>query len=500
MAARIYLWSTTRAFASCLLAALMFPLNPFPTVDATGAEPGKGKTRPKSARTSSTSTASLAQYINTDSAELRKTKPEPEVALASAVRPMNHARRSVGGALAEPVAPRTAVRSMNDARRLVGEETVYVHEPGKSLASGSYSRSAPCGQLCFNGFWVRGEYLHWWTDIMDTPTLVTTSPAGTASNIAGVLGQPGTQTLLGNGDLGGSGHSGARITLGWWLDPSGCRGVEANYFGLGRQTSTFSANSANTPILARPMFDTGSSTEAAMLVAHPDLLTGAINVAASTALQGAEALYRRRVFESCDSKVDFLFGYRFARLDESLSITHSSVWTAAQGQIVIGTTQNLFDRFETDNQFHGGELGIAYTQQLNCWSLDTTMKLGLGNNHSEVLINGQTINTVPNGGSATFVGGLLAQQTNIGRFERDAFGFIPELAVTVRRELPCNLHFSLGYSLMYWTATLRPGDQIDRQVSQFPPEAPAGTQQPAFSFHSRGFLAQGLQLGLEYQF
>ena len=335
---------------------------------------------------------------------------------------------------------------------------------------------------------------------MDTPTLVTTSPAGTASNIAGVLGQPGTQTLLGNGDLGGSGHSGARISLGWWLDPSGCRGVEANYFALGRQTSTFSANSANTPILARPVFDTGSNTEAAMLVAHPDLLTGAISVQASTALQGAEALYRRRVFESCDSRVDFLFGYRFARLDESLSVTHSSVWTAPQGNIVIGTTLDLFDRFETDNQFHGGELGIAYTQQLNCWTLDTTMKLALGNNHSEVWINGQTINTVPNGGSATFVGGLLAQQTNIGRFERDAFGFIPELAITVRRELPCNLHFSLGYSLMYWTATLRPGDQIDRQVSQFPPEAPTGTQQPAFSFQSRGFLAQGLQFGLEYQF
>jgi hypothetical protein len=335
---------------------------------------------------------------------------------------------------------------------------------------------------------------------MDTPTLVTTSTAGTAPNIAGILGQPGTQTLLGNGDLGGAGQSGARITFGWWLDPSACRGVEANYFRLGRQTSSFSANSADIPILARPVFDSGTNSEAAMLVAYPGILTGAINVTAATNLQGAEALFRRRVYEDCDARLDFLFGYRFAKLDESLNISQSSVWAAPQGNIVTGTTKDLFDQFSTNNLFNGGEFGITYARQWNCWSLDTSMKLGLGNNHSEVLIAGQTVNTVPGGGSATFVGGLLAQQTNIGTYTRDAFGFIPELTVTARRDLGCNLNLSVGYNLMYWTGTLRPGDQIDRQVSQFPPEAPMGTQRPSFDFQTRSFLVQGLQLGLEYQF
>lgn len=128
------------------------------------------------------------------------------------------------------------------------------------------------------------------------------------------------------------------------------------------------------------------------------------------------------------------------------------------------------------------------------------MKMALGNNRSTVTIDGQTVNTVPAGGSATFVGGLLAQQTNIGRYERDAFGFIPELTITARRDVTCNLSISVGYNLMYWTATLRPGDQIDRQVSQFPPEAPMGTQRPAFNFQSGSFWAQGLNLGLAYQF
>ncbi|MCA9120285.1 MAG: BBP7 family outer membrane beta-barrel protein [Planctomycetaceae bacterium] len=419
----------------------------------------------------------LANYIDTSSDARPQKKQPSKVTLTSSVR---------------------AEATSTFANR--GPTTVIVEEPPLYRAPAECCPTTSCWQTCFHGFWVRGEYLHWWTDAMDIPPLVTTSLAGTTPNTAGVLLQPGTQTLLGSGDLGGSGQSGARISAGWWIDPSACRGFEANYFHLGTKTSSFATDSASTPILARPVFDTGTSSETAMLVAHPDFLTGTINVDATTELQGAEALFRRRLFQGCDSRVDFLFGYRFAKLDESLNISQSSLWTATQGAIVAGTTQNLFDSFATDNQFHGGELGIAYTQQYSCWSLDATMKMALGNNRSTVTIDGQTVNTVPAGGSATFVGGLLAQQTNIGRYERDAFGFIPELTITARRDVTCNLSISVGYNLMYWTATLRPGDQIDRQVSQFPPEAPMGTQRPAFNFQSGSFWAQGLNLGLAYQF
>ncbi|MCA9142096.1 MAG: BBP7 family outer membrane beta-barrel protein [Planctomycetales bacterium] len=425
----------------------------------------------------SKSKINLAQYIDTGSDRPRDTKQEPHVALTRAVEPVYES-------------PYAGL----DAKSFV------IDESAKYAAHGHRSARNLCWQACFQDFWVRGEYLYWWTDAMDTPPLVTTSNAGTPPNLAGVLGQPGTQTLLGSGDLGGSGQSGARISFGWWMDPAQCNGFEASYFGLGNQTSSFTASSANTPILARPVFDMGTNAEAAMLAAYPGILTGAINVDASTKLQGVEALYRRRVSEGCDSRVDFLFGYRYASLDEGLRINQASEWTSAQGAIVVGTTQNLFDSFTTNNDFHGGEFGISYTHQTSCWSLETVMKMAMGNNHSEVVIDGQTVNTVPNGGSATFVGGLLAQQTNIGRYERDAFGFIPELNITARRELGCNLHMSVGYNLMYWTAILRPGDQIDRNVSQFPPEAPTGVQRPAFAFQSQSVLIQGIQLGLEYRF
>ncbi len=50
-----------------------------------------------------------------------------------------------------------------------------------------------------------------------------------------------------------------------------------------------------------------------------------------------------------------------------------------------------------------------------------------GANRSRVTIDGQTTTTVPNVGSNTVTGNLLAQSTNIGRFERDQFMAIPDL-------------------------------------------------------------------------
>jgi hypothetical protein len=196
----------------------------------------------------------------------------------------------------------------------------------------------------------------------------------------------------------------------------------------------------------------------------------------------------------------FLVGYRFAQLEDHLLVRQSSEFIAPQGNIVVGTTRDLFDRFDSDNQFHGAEFGVELREQMDCWSLNLLGKVALGTTNTEVIIDGRTTNTVPNAGAATFVGGLLAQQTNIGTFERDSFAVIPELGAKLSRDLTCNLRFSVGYTFIFWPTVLRAGEQIDRNVSQFPPDAPAGTLQPAFRPQSQGFVVQGLQLGLEYQF
>ncbi len=348
----------------------------------------------------------------------------------------------------------------------------------------------PCFSPLHERLWVRGEYLLWWTQGSGLPPLVTTSPVGTTPDVAGVLGQPGTAILFGDETVNTDAHSGGRLRLGLWHDSCHCAGIEASYLGIGRQTTSFAASSPDTPIIARPYFDTLLGAQSAMLVAHPDFLRGSISVEAATELQSVEILLRRNLFlRPCD-RMDFLLGWRFARLDESLRINQFSEWTEAQGLIPPGTTKTLVDRFDVASHFYGAQLGVVYQERVGCWSVEMSAKLALGNTRSLVAIDGLTTTATPDGNVAAFAGGLLAQPTNIGRYEDNHFAVIPELGMGLR----------FGYTFLYWSRVARPASQIDTSVSQLPPEDPTGARRPAFAFSTSDFWAQGINFGLEYRF
>jgi hypothetical protein len=129
------------------------------------------------------------------------------------------------------------------------------------------------------------------------------------------------------------------------------------------------------------------------------------------------------------------------------------------------------------------------------------MKLGLGNSHCRVVVDGMTTTTAPNGGgTTTAIGGLLAQRTNIGTYEQNHFAVIPELGITLGYDLTRRLRATFGYSFLYWNRVARPGSLLDTSVSQLPPEDPTGARRPAFAFSTREFWAQGMNAGLEYRF
>ena len=56
-------------------------------------------------------------------------------------------------------------------------------------------------------FWLRAEYLLWWSKQSQFPPLVTSGPTG-------VIGDPTTNILLGGSDLDSSMRNGGRITIG----------------------------------------------------------------------------------------------------------------------------------------------------------------------------------------------------------------------------------------------------------------------------------------------
>ena len=279
----------------------------------------------------------------------------------------------------------------------------------------------PC-YPCFAPFrgrlWVRTEYLLWWTKSFHVPALVTGSTAVAPVLFeAGALGDADTSVLFGDTRLDNPARSGGRINFGCWLDSCQLVGLEATYFALGTEATSYTADGTTAAIVARPFFNVDTGTQAAWPVVFPapDEVTGSVTVRASTDLQSVEALLRRSLWRESNYRFDFQAGYRFARLNDYLRISDTTTWTNATGGHPAGTTVDLYDRFSTRNKFHGAELGLVAQGRYCRWSLEALMKLSLGSTHSEVFIEGATTTTEPAAVPVVDGGGLLAPGSNIGR-------------------------------------------------------------------------------------
>ncbi|WP_442507381.1 BBP7 family outer membrane beta-barrel protein [Novipirellula sp. SH528] len=347
-----------------------------------------------------------------------------------------------------------------------------------------------------NLFWIRAEYLSWSLDGISLPPLVTTSPSGTTPENTGILNRPETTILFGGDEILDSLRSGARISVGR-IDSNRNGGIELSALGVFSDDESFGSNSS---LLARPVFNTQTGAEDAMLIAHPDFLSGSVRVQVENELYAFDVLRRQRLASTACDRLDLLIGYRHARLDEMLRIDQSSTYTAPRGQIISGTSVVLFDEFDVENQFNGAEIGLNYRRTSGTWTLATLLKVGLGVNRAEVTIDGGTTNTVPGSGSASFTGGLLAQQTNIGQYDDSQFTVIPEVGLTLSKRIDDFVELSIGYSLLYWSDAMRVADVIDRSVSQFPPEPPSGSGNPRFNFVTDDFIAHGLTTGVKFSF
>ena len=354
--------------------------------------------------------------------------------------------------------------------------------------------------MAHDHIWVRGEALLWWTKGGQTPPLLTTSPASTPLSQAGVLGQPGTSVLFGDQELNQGLHGGARITFGTWLGCCQENGVEFSFMLLGENTQSFNDSSMGNPILARPFFNTTTGAEDSHVIAFPNVANGAFNATSTENFDGAEVLFRRALVHGCDGRIDLLLGYRFNNLTDGLEIDDAATSSGNGAIAPAGTTISTVDIFHTRNNFNGGDLGFSTEWRRGRWTLETLLKMGIGDTQSQVQIDGATSVTA-NGTTTVANGGLLALPSNIGTHDSNQFSVMPELGFTLACDVTQHLRARVGYTLLYWSNVARPGDQIDPNVdtNQFPPPIAAG-EKPAFVLHTSDFWAQGVNLGLDYRF
>ncbi|WP_164103492.1 BBP7 family outer membrane beta-barrel protein [Candidatus Laterigemmans baculatus] len=356
-------------------------------------------------------------------------------------------------------------------------------------------------------FWFRGEYLRWWTKGMEAPPLVTSSPAGTPQNEAGVLGFPDTSVLFGGGELNDDAANGMRFRTGFWMTPHQSLGIEGEYFELFTQEDNFAASSDGSVILARPFFDTNNDRETAQLVAFPGLVAGDIGVTSESDLQSI--LINARVALNSAStaayptlyppnRVDWIVGYRYLELSDQLSIVEDLESLGPP----VGTIASS-ESFSTSNEFHGVQLGVLHQANMNRLWLESMLRVAIGNNTQNVRVQGTTVIT-EGGVPETYEGNLLAQRTNIGSRERSELTMIPEVGVTLGLRITERLHATVGYSILYFPNVVRAGEQIDRDVNPnlIPPEVVpfSGALRPEPLFDETDYWAHGLNLGGEFRF
>ena len=378
-----------------------------------------------------------------------------------------------------------------------------------------------CDCLCGppGRFWVSAEYLYWVAKGQQLPPLATTGPATASRATAGVLGQPGTQTLYGgNGrNYNDDWRSGFRLRAGVWLDQCQRFGLEGDFFFIGKSRDNFVAASDGSQVITRPFFNVLQNrndtqlvsfggtpgTNDTQLVSFPGVLAGSVAVRNESQFIGGGFNFLCNL--CCDpcGRLDFLFGYRYLNLRDEVTI-NENLTALAGSSVPAGTRFLIQDRFRTNNDFHGGNIGLAYERRFGSFFLGVRPSVALGVTHSVTTIDGSTTIVQPNGTSQTYPGGLLTQTSNIGKYTTDSFGVVPEINVRAGAQVTEHLRAYVSYNYIFWSNVLRAGEQIDSRVNtnQIAPSQGlgGGPAFPAFTPMKSGYWVQGVGFGLEYRF
>ena len=349
------------------------------------------------------------------------------------------------------------------------------------------------------------DWLYWNTKGMDTPVLVTSSAAGTSRDIAAVRGELGSSTLFGGREINGDSVPGFRFNGGTWITPQQNFAIEAEYFRLSEQDDRFTGSSDGSFIIGRPFFDIVAGQETAQLVSYPNLVRGNLNIGTSTKYRSFLINGRASLCpQGCNhcgypDHIDWIVGYRRLKLDDTIEISENltSLLTNAPGTIAVT------DRFDTENEFNGLQLGLVHRANFQRAWLESTLRVALGQNQQTVRINGT--NTITEAGlTDTLQGGLLAQRTNNGKYRREEFTMIPEVGLRLGLRLTKALSATVGYSVIYFPNVVRAGDQIDTDLNPnlVPPEAVpfSGALRPRFTYVESDYWAHGLSVGGELAF
>jgi hypothetical protein len=342
------------------------------------------------------------------------------------------------------------------------------------------------------------EAIAFW--LRDTP-----APVPLVTNL--IAGAPTTQTYLGGQDLSVGATGGMRLTASYAL--SNRSSLEGNFFFIPYRSTTRSVSSSgqNGSInLIVPYFDVNTDRENGTEISYAPIYSGSAQEEYSVGMLGAEVNGAWALSPSAPWTVDALGGFRYLRLRETYTFTTSSPYVAPFPPGVWDTT----DKFETTNNFYGLQAGLRARYDQGAFFGTGTVKVALGAMVQSVDISGSLVTDdfTNFGATQTFPGGYFALPSNIGSYSRSTFAVVPEVGFNVGYRITPAASIFLGYSFLYASNVVRPGNQIDRNVNttqstaytETPTPIAQGPARPSFSFNDSSFWAQSVSLGFSYRF
>src|SRR5262249_37595923 len=136
----------------------------------------------------------------------------------------------------------------------------------------------------------------------------------------------------------------------------------------------------------------------------------------------------------------------------------------------------LTDSFRTINNFYGIQIGTIAHKQWGPWSADVLLKVATGPTQSIVEATGSN----NFGGAAPPNVGLLVNDSNRGRYAPNSWSVVPEIGLTLGYNINPYTRLHVGYTAIYWSNVLRPGQKIDPIIDQTKVPFPPGVVPPVF--------------------
>jgi hypothetical protein len=304
--------------------------------------------------------------------------------------------------------------------------------------------------------------------------------------------------------------AGGRFTWGWASNSDAQFGYEVTYFFTGSRTTRRTVDGLNRPeLLGRPIVNLTSNREEIVPVSTP-LTPGRFLAATTNRMTGWEVTTVYNWLADETMRIGLLAGYRYFLNHEGLRLEQTTFFPAA----VPGGLSRLVtaaDQIDGHSRFHGAQIGFQADTQLGPMFVELVGKVAFGRSFQVVKIGGQTNFALEQNGLAGGFAqpfGVLSLPSNTGRITRSDFAVLPEGEFKIGYRCHNRSRIFVGYTFLYLSEAVRPGDQVDRTIDPrtVPLLAPNGTpaivaaDRPMLSLKNTDFWAQGLVFGVEWKY